>query len=168
MVAIAVLLRATTVAAGGLLPLGDLDLDREVSAPEVAAMIRSRALAGTLMVVFERARAPVGCTSKSGPSINRKKKGEGFDHHLNVVRRTEAIQRCSSRETSIIASFIQKYTSGANALSQTSDTSESCVRFIRVLRCDEFLRSDGQGSHHYGREESYIQLCRENHEPWHS
>jgi hypothetical protein len=60
-VGMAVLLRATTVGVGGLLPRGD------PSASVVAPVIRSRALAGTLIVVFARARVPTGVTSMSGP-----------------------------------------------------------------------------------------------------
>jgi hypothetical protein len=76
---------------------------------------------------------------------------------------TQAIQCSGTRETSFVNSITtQDDVSWANALTQTGDTSECSVRLVRVLRCDEFLCTNRQASHHSDSWEIHTALPRKS------
>jgi hypothetical protein len=62
---------------------------------------------------------------------------------VNMVMRTQATERCSSRKASFIIRVpVYEDVLGAYTLSQTSDTSKGRVCLAGVLRCDEFLHNE--------------------------
>jgi hypothetical protein len=116
--------------AGGSVSLGEVS----GSAPEA----RSRASAGTLIVVFERLRLLTGARQYRDPLEPRR--GETRSPQIN--------QGCALRRPSVAAlerppSFAgllsMKTLLGGNTLSQTCYAGKRCVRLVRVLGSNEFL-----------------------------